>query len=138
MPERNTSPEQRARQQLRDLRVEVLNSVRAVEKSYHNPGRTDRILAGHQQRVAGIVRRGRPQPRRTSRQAAGQAAGDLPLVISLLWSIVIFASVMLLVWVTHGEAWPLLVPAVAYIVVGSFLWTVTVPVLMLVGVALFV
>jgi hypothetical protein len=100
----------------------VLTSLNAVGKGYPNPAQAARIIAEHQQRVGQIVRQGRHQPRRASRQACKQAAGDLPLVINLLCSLLIFAGFLTVAWVTNSLAWPLLIPAVALFLVGSFLW----------------
>jgi hypothetical protein len=137
MPNRTQSPEHRARQQLRDLRAEVLKSAKELGKSYQNPERTSRILTEHQQRVAGIVQQGRQQPRITARQARRQASRDLPLAINLLWSAMMIAGVILVSWATGWEAWPLLLPFAVWVIVGAFVWTIAVPALLFVGVVLF-
>jgi hypothetical protein len=137
MRNRQPSPEHRAQQQLRDLRREVLNSPKAVGKSYPNPDKTARILTGHQQRVRQIIRQGRQQPRLSSRWAGRQSAGDLPLVINLLWSLVMIAIVILVSWLTGWEAWPIALPLAVWVVVRSFVWTVGVPYLLFVVCLLF-
>jgi hypothetical protein len=50
-----------------------------------------------------------------------------------LWSLLIFAGFLTVAWVTNSLAWPLLIPAVALFLVGSFLWAVTVPGLLFAG-----
>ena len=134
MPNRTPSPEQRARQQLRDLRIEVLTSLNAVGKVYPNPDEATRILTGHQQRVGQIIRQGRQQPRLSSRRAGSHVLvrRDLPLVINLLWSLVMITAVILVSWLTGWEAWPIALPLAVWVVVGSFVWTVGVPYLLFV------
>ncbi len=129
MPTRQPSPEQRARQQLRDLRVEMLKSLKDVDQSYPDPAEAARILAEHQQRLGQIVRQGRQQPRITARQPSR----DLPLVINLLWSAMMIAGVILVSWATGWEAWPLLLPFAVWVIVGAFVWTIAVPALLFVG-----
>jgi hypothetical protein len=133
MPTRQPSPEQRARQQLRDLRVEMLKSLKDVDQSYPDPAEAARILAEHQQRLGQIVRQGRQQPRITARQPSR----DLPLVINLLWSAMMITMVILVSWLTGWEAWPLALPLAFWVIVGSFVWTVGVPFLLFVACLLF-
>jgi hypothetical protein len=106
MPPRQPSPEQRARQQLRDIRAEVLKSLKAVDQSYPNPAEAARILAEHQERLSRIARQGRPQPRLPARRAHR----DLPLAFNLLWSVLMLTMVILVSWLTDWEAWPLALP----------------------------
>jgi hypothetical protein len=133
MPIGQPSPEHRARQQLRDLGVEVLKSLKEVEQSYPDPAEAARIIAEHQQRLGQIVRQGRQQPRITSRQVSR----GLPLVINLLWSAMMITVVILVSWLTGWEAWPLVLPLAVWVIVGSFVWTVGVPFLLFVTCVLF-
>jgi hypothetical protein len=133
MPTGQPSPEHRARQQLRDLGVEVLKSLKEVEQSYPDPAEAARIIAEHQQRLGQIVRQGRQQPRITSRQVSR----GLPLVINLLWSAMMITVVILVSWLTGWEAWPLVLPLAVWVIVGSFVWTVGVPFLLFVTCVLF-
>ncbi len=127
------SPEQRARQQLQDIRAEVLKSLKAVDQSYPNPAEAARILAEHQERLSRIARQGRAQPRLPARRAHR----DLPLAINLLWSAMMITMVILVSWLTGGEVWPIVLPLAVWIVVGSFVWTVGVPYLLFVASVLF-
>jgi hypothetical protein len=129
MPTRQPSPEQRARQQLRDIRIEVLKSLKDVDQSYPNPAEAARILAEHQERLSRIARQGRPQPRFPARRVHR----DLPLAINLLWSALMISLVILVSWLTGWEAWPLALPLAVWFVVGAFVWTVAVPALLFVG-----
>jgi hypothetical protein len=133
MPTRQPSPEHRARQQLRDLRSEVLKGLKNVDQSYPDPAEAARIIAEHQERLGRIVRQGRQQPRITSRQVSR----DLPLVINLLWSAMMITMVILVSWLTGWEAWPLALPLAFWVIVSSFVWTVGVPFLLFVACLLF-
>jgi hypothetical protein len=127
MPPRQPSPEQRARQQLRDIRIEVLKSLKNVERSYPSPTEAARILAEHQERLSRIAGQGRVQPRLPARRVHR----DLPLAINLSWSALMIALVVLVSWLTGGEMWPVLLPLAFWVVVGAFVWTVGVPYLLL-------
>jgi hypothetical protein len=106
MPTRQPSPEQRARQQLRDLRSEVLKSLKDVDQSYPDPAEAARIIAEYQERLSRIARQGRAQPRLPARRVHR----DLPLAINLLWSALMITMVILVSWLTGWEAWPLALP----------------------------
>jgi hypothetical protein len=134
MPDRTPSPEQRARQQLRDIRADLLQSITDIDT---HPEQTAEIFARHRRRVAAIVRQGRQQPRITFGQARRQASRDLPLVINLLWSAMMVTMVILVSWLTGWEAWPLALPLAFWVIVGSFVWTVGVPFLLFVACLLF-
>ena len=130
MPERTPSPEQRARQQLRAIRVDLLHSFKDIDT---HPEQTAEILSRHRERVAAIVQQGRGQSaavRRTAWHPPVQR--DLPLAINLLWSLLMIAMVITVSWLTGGELWPVLLPLAVWVVVGAFVWTVGVPYLLLV------
>jgi Flp pilus assembly protein TadB len=128
MPGRTPSPEQRARQQLREIRAEVLQSLKALDT---HPDQTTEIFSRHHQRLAAILRPGSQQERSLPRQAGRSAPvrRDLPLGINLLWSFLMIAVVILVCWVT-GEVWPVLLPLAVWVVVDAFVWTVGVPYLL--------
>jgi hypothetical protein len=131
MPDRTPSPEQRARQQLREIRAEVLQSLKALDTHHEQ---TAEIISRHHQRVGDILRQGSQQERSLPRRAGRSAPvrRDLPLGINLLWSFLMIAGVILVSWLTGWEAWPLLLPLAVWVVVGAFAWTVGVPYLLLV------
>lgn len=129
MPPRQPSPEQRARQQLRDIRIAVLKSLKNVDRSYPNSSEAARILAEHQERLSRIARQGRVQPR----LPAGRVHRDLPLAINLLWSTLMSTLVILVSWLTGWEVWPIALPLAFWIVVGAFVWTIAVPYLLFVA-----
>jgi hypothetical protein len=129
MPGRTPSPEQRARQQLREIRAEVLQSLKALDT---HPDQTTEIFSRHHQRLAAILRPGSQQERSLPRQAGRSAPvrRDLPLGINLLWSFLMIAMVILVSWLTGGEVWPVLLPLAVWFVVDAFVWTVGVPYLL--------
>jgi hypothetical protein len=126
MPPRQPSPEQRARQQLRDIRKDV-------DRSYPNPAEAARILAEYQERLSRITRQGRAQPRLSD----GRVHRDLPLAINPLWLALMVTMVILVSWLTGGEVCPVLLPFGVWVIVGSFVWTVGVPYLLFVASLLF-
>jgi hypothetical protein len=129
MPDRTPSPEQRARQQLREIRAEVLKSLNALDT---HPDQTREIFTRHHQRLAAIVRQGSQQerrlPRRTGRYTPVRR--DLPLGINLFWSFLMIAMVILVSWLTGWEVWPIALPLGFWVVIGAFVWTVGVPYLL--------
>jgi hypothetical protein len=135
MPERTPSPEQRARQQLREIRAEVLKSLKALDT---HPDQTTEIFSRHHQRLAAILRQGSQQERSLPRRAGRSkpVRRDLPLGINLLWSFLMIVMVILVSWLTGGEVWPIALPLGFWVIVGAFVWTVGVPYLLF-GLSLF-
>ena len=126
MSTRQPSPEQRARQQLRDIRAEVLKSLKDVDRSYPDPAEAARILAEYQERLSRIAGQGRAQPRLPARRAHR----DLPLAFNLFWSALMITLVILVSWLTGGEVWPIALPLAFWVVFGAFVWTIGVPYLL--------
>jgi hypothetical protein len=127
MPDRTPTPEQRARQQLRAIRADLLQSFKDIDT---HPERTAEIFSRHRQRVGAIVRQGRAPELAAARRTARHAPvrRDLPLAINLLWSAMMIALVILVSWVTGWEAWPVLLPLAVWVIVDSFVWTVGCPI----------
>jgi hypothetical protein len=129
MPERTPSPEQRARQQLREIRSDLLHSLKDIDT---HPEQTAQIIARHRDRVGTVIRQGRAQAGYQLQWSTRQVPvrRDLPLGINLLWSLLMITMVIIVSWLTGWEAWPLALPLAAWVFVGSFVWTVGLPFLL--------
>ena len=135
-------PEKRARKQLRAVRQETLKAVKALGKSYPNSAKGDEILRAHKHRAQQIVapRRAQPNRRQVCRicgkplmQPAELWTDSLPL--KFLYALAIACLFGLFGWLF--EWWALLIFPIGWAVSQSFLWTISVPLLMLLAFVLF-
>jgi hypothetical protein len=129
---RTPSPEQRVRQQLLDVHREVLKGLRAVDKAYPNSNRADRIRNRHEQQITKIVRQGRGKqatlsPARRQRQSTELWTDSLPLKFTYAFAIACLFALFGILF----EFWALLIFPIGWAVSQSFLWTITVPLSML-------
>jgi hypothetical protein len=134
---RTPSPEQRVRQQLQEIQNEVLKGLRAVDKAYPNSNRADRIRNRHEQQITKIVGQGRGKqatlpPARRRKQSTELWTDSLTL--KFLYALAISATFVLLAFL--AEWWALLLFPVGWAVSQSFLWTITVPISLLLTVIL--
>jgi hypothetical protein len=132
-------PEKRAKGQLQDLGNATRKTVKALSK-HPNDHLTGDILHDHKVRVAEITRRGtKPPPKRC--HVCGKVLPGPPKdfwtnnpVIKLLWAVCIAVLVVSLSQVI--DWWALLVFPIGWVVSFSFFWTITIPSLLLVFLAL--
>jgi hypothetical protein len=139
---RMTAPEKRARQQLKTLHAETLKAAKAIGNSFPNNAKSDEILRAHQHRVQQIVGQERAQPNRQQvcricgkplTQPAELWTDSLPL--KFLYALAITCLFGLFGWLF--EWWALLIFPIGWAVSQSFLWTISVPLLMLLTFVLF-
>jgi hypothetical protein len=139
---RISPPEKRARKQLRAVRQETLKAVKALGKSYPNIAKSDEILRAHQHRVKQIVGQERAQPNRQEvcsicwkplMQPAELWTDSLPL--KFLYALAIACLFGLFGWLFEWRA--LLIFPIGWAMSQSFLWTISVPLLMLLTFVLF-
>ena len=132
-------PERRAKRQLRDLNAATRTTVKALAKHPNEHVAAD-ILHTHKVRVAEITRRGRKPPPARCR-ICGKVLPGPPRdfwtnnpVLKLLWAVCIAVLVVILSQVI--DWWALVVFPIGWIISLSFLWTITIPSLLLVFLAL--
>jgi hypothetical protein len=132
-------PEKRAKGQLRDVGKATRQTVKALAK-HPNDRLTGDILHNHNVRVAEITRRGiKPSPARC--RICGRVLLGPPsdfwtnkLSVKLLWAACI--AVLILILSQFIDWWALVVFPIGWVVSLSFFWTITIPSLMLVFLAL--
>jgi hypothetical protein len=132
-------PEQRAKEQLRDVGKATRQTVKALAK-HPNDNQTGDILHTHKVRIAEITRRGiKPPPARC--RICGKVLPGPPsdfwtnkLGVKLLWAVCI--AVLILSLGQFIEWWALVVFPIGWAVSLSFFWTITIPSLLLVFLAL--
>ena len=139
MPHRrhNQSPEQRVLQQLQDVHREVLKGLRAVDKAYPNSNRADRIHNRHEQQITKIVGQGRGKqatlpPARRQRQSTELWTDSLPLKFTYAFAVACLFALFGFLF----EFWALLIFPIGWAVSQSFLWTISVPLLLLLAAVL--
>jgi hypothetical protein len=135
------SPQKRARQQLNALHTETLKAAQEIGKSYPNSAKSDEILRAHQHRVRRIVALRRAQPKHQAVcSVCGKPIlfeGDLwtdSLPLKILYSLAIASLFYLFGWLF--EWWALFIFPVGWLVSQSFLWTITVPLTLLLTIIL--
>jgi hypothetical protein len=133
----DTPLEKRTRKQLEAIRSETLKAAKAIGKSYPNSARGNQILHQLEQRVQQLLQQGRSKqpilpPARRRKQSTELWTDSLPL--KFLYSFAI-ACLFALFGVLF-EWWALLIFPVGWAVSQSFLWTVTVPLSLLLLVTL--
>jgi hypothetical protein len=132
-------PEKRAKGQLRDLGKATRKTVKALSE-HPNDHQTGDILHAHTVRVAEITRRGtKPPPARC--KVCGKLLPGPPSdvwtnnpVLKLLWAVCI--AVLVVILSQFIDWWALVVFPIGWLVSLSFLWTITIPSLLMVFLAL--
>jgi len=132
-------PEKRAKGQLQDLGKATRKTVKALSK-HPNDHQTGDILHDHTVRVAEIMRRGtKPPPKRC--RVCGKVLPGPPsdfwtnkLGVKLLWAVCIAVLILILSQVI--DWWALVVFPIGWAVSLSFFWTIAIPSLLLVFLAL--
>ena len=132
-------PEKRAKGQLRDLGNATRKTVKELSK-HPNDRLTGDILHTHRVRVAEITRRGiKPPPARC--RVCGKILPGPPkdfwtnnTGIKLLWAVCI--AVLIVILSQFIDWWALVVFPIGWIISLSFWWTITIPSLILVCLAL--
>jgi hypothetical protein len=132
-------PERRAKRQLRDLNAVTRTTVKALAKHPNEHVASD-ILHNHTVQVAAIKRRGeKPPPARC--RVCGKLLPGPPRdfwtnnpVLKLLWAVCI--AVLVVSLSQFIDWWALVVFPIGWAVSLSFLWTITIPALLLVFLAL--
>ena len=132
-------PEKRAKGQLRDLGKATRQTVKELSK-HPNDRLTGDILHTHRVRVAEITRRGiKPPPARC--RVCGKILPGPPkdfwtnnTGIKLLWAVCI--AVLIVILSQFIDWWALVVFPIGWIISLSFWWTITIPSLILVCLAL--
>jgi hypothetical protein len=133
-------PEKRAKGQLRDLGNATRKTVTGLSKHPHDHLTGD-ILHTHTVRVAEITRRGtKPPPQRCS--VCGKLLPGPPgnlwtnnAGIALVWAILIAFLVVILSQVI--DWWALVVFPIGWLVSQSFVWSIPLPVLIVILLSLF-
>ena len=132
-------PEKRAKGQLRDLGKATRKTVKELSK-HPNDRLTGDILHTHRVRVAEITQRGiKPPPARC--RVCGKILPGPPkdfwtnnTGIKLLWAVCI--AVLIVILSQFIDWWALVVFPIGWIISLSFWWTITIPSLILVCLAL--
>ena len=132
-------PEKRAKGQLRDLGKATRQTVKELSK-HPNDRLTGDILHTHRVRVAEITQRGiKPPPARC--RVCGKILPGPPkdfwtnnTGIKLLWAVCI--AVLIVILSQFIDWWALVVFPIGWIISLSFWWTITIPSLILVCLAL--
>jgi hypothetical protein len=129
---RPTPLEKRTRKHLKAIRSETLKAARAIGQSYPNSAKSDEIIKAHQHRVQQIIGQGSAQPKR--QPVCSVCGKPLPqstelwtdsLILKFLYSLAVAGLFVLLAFL--AEWWALLIFPIGWAVSQSFLWTITVP-----------
>jgi hypothetical protein len=129
---RRRSPEKRVAKQVRDLQANTLRTLNALAKR-PTERKTRLLLTAHDQRARQIVNRGqpRPRPKPAPYDPFAEVWTSNPY-LKLLWSLTVMAVVLLVF--AFAEWWALIVFPVGWFVSLNFVYTITVPILLLIGV----
>jgi hypothetical protein len=142
MPNRRTPPEERAKQQMSALSTATHRTLKALAK-HPDDHRTQGILDWHEHQLDMIVRpKMKPLPAPVPRcRVCGkpllieEEVWTSDPVLKFLWAVGV-TSVFLLVF-AFFDWWALFVFPVAWLVSLSFLWSLTIPALLLMVVVVF-
>jgi hypothetical protein len=132
-------PERRAKRQLRELNTATRTTVTQL-REHPNDHQTPVILHKHDTQVARIMQRGRkPAPKRC--RICGKVLPGPPrdfwtnnTAIKLLWAVCIAVLVVILSQVI--DWWALVVFPIGWLISLSFWWTIAIPSLLMVFLAL--
>jgi hypothetical protein len=142
MPFRRTTPEERAKRQLKALRASTRRTIKALTKD-PSPQQATKLLEWYDERIEKIGRPGStpqsplPSPywcmtcQRYHHRYVSQE-WHLPAVLHWPWAVGVTAVFLLVV--AFFEWWAFCVFPVAWLVSFSFFWSIVVPALLLAGV----
>jgi hypothetical protein len=142
MPFRRTTPEERAKRQLKALRASTRRTIKALTKD-PSPQQATKLLEWYDERIDRIAKPGStpqsplPSPywcmtcQRYHHRYVSQE-WHLPAVLHWPWAVGVTAVFLLVV--AFFEWWAFCVFPVAWLVSFSFFWSIVVPALLLAGV----